>query len=209
MQTTSGYAGAGGSTGRRRWGRTMAGIAATAVILVSGCGSGSDNAGTGGSGTGGSGTGSTGGGGSGSSSESGTLAYAKCMRTEGIADFPDPNASGKLEINGNKLDTNSAQFKAAHEKCKSMLPQGGQPPGPPPAEVGAAQLNYAKCMRENGVTKFPDPNAEGGIDINGDTLGVDPGGPVFKAADDKCKHFLEEVATGPRIDTNPGGPGDR
>jgi hypothetical protein len=171
--------------------RTILGIAAMMAILVSGCSGGSNNAGPSSSGN--------------EPSGGSTLEYAKCMRTEGIADFPDPNASGKLELNGNKLDTNSAQFKAAHEKCKHLGPQGGQESGPPPANVSAAQLNYAKCMRENGVANFPDPNAEGGIDINGDTLGVDPAGPVFKAANDKCKHFLEEVATGPRVDSNPGG----
>ncbi|MFD1047781.1 hypothetical protein ACFQ1S_20705 [Kibdelosporangium lantanae] len=134
------------------------------------------------------------------------VAYSKCMRTEGVRDFPDPNAQGKIDLgSGKKFDPNSDVFKAADTKCKKLLPDGGNA-APPPAAVGPAQINYAKCMRENGVPKFPDPNAEGGIDLNGETLGVDPTGPVFKAADDKCKHFLEEAAGGaPRVEKT-GGP---
>ncbi|WP_380753421.1 hypothetical protein [Sphaerisporangium aureirubrum] len=131
-----------------------------------------------------------------------TLAYAKCMREKGITNFPDPNAQGKLDLNGNELNSNSAQYKAADDACKPLLPQGGAPP-PNAAAVGAAQVKYAKCMRENGVPKFPDPNPDGGIDINGDTLGVDPMGPVFKAADQKCQPILAEVAGGPRIEKRP------
>ncbi|HKS46209.1 MAG TPA: hypothetical protein VJT49_14075 [Amycolatopsis sp.] len=154
-------------------------------------------------------TGAAGGGTPGTSSAaggSGMLAYSKCMRTEGVADFPDPNAQGKIDLGSNqKFDPNSATFKAADAKCKKMLPDNGNA-SPAPAVSGEAQINYAKCMRANGVPKFPDPNAEGGIDVNGDTLGVDPTGPVFKAADDKCKHFLEDAAGGaPKIE-KPGRP---
>ncbi|GAB3900313.1 hypothetical protein GCM10029964_087500 [Kibdelosporangium lantanae] len=140
------------------------------------------------------------------SAGTGMVAYSKCMRTEGVRDFPDPNAQGKIDLgSGKKFDPNSDVFKAADTKCKKLLPDGGNA-APPPAAVGPAQINYAKCMRENGVPKFPDPNAEGGIDLNGETLGVDPTGPVFKAADDKCKHFLEEAAGGaPRVEKT-GGP---
>lgn len=67
-------------------------------------------------------------------------------------------------------------------------------------------LAYAKCMRENGVRKFPAPNAQGGLDLNGDTLGVDPRGPVFKAADKTCQPILEKVAGGLK-EFQSGGPG--
>lgn len=54
----------------------------------------------------------------------GLLNYAKCMRANGI-DMPDPDpASGGLLAgqDGNELDTESAEYKGASEKCKSQLP---------------------------------------------------------------------------------------
>jgi hypothetical protein len=110
-----------------------------------------------------------------------TLAYAQCMRKNGVKNFPDPNAQGLIDINGNEVDMKSEQAQSADAKCKSLLPAAGT--GAAPEAVREASLAYAKCMRKNGVPKFPDPNADGGLDINGETLGVDPNGDVFKKAD--------------------------
>lgn len=131
-----------------------------------------------------------------------TLAYAKCMRENGVAGFPDPNAQGLLNIDGS-VDMKSSQAQAADKKCKELLPAVN---ATPPAGVQEASLAYSKCMRENGVPKFPDPNAEGGLDTNGETLGVDPQGPVFKAADKTCQPILEKIAGGPK-EFQSGGPG--
>lgn len=196
MQPIQGRAAGGRKDGQRRRAWSLA-AAAASIALVSGCSTptaGGTNPGTGSPG-------------SADSASTGMVAYSKCMRGAGITDFPDPNAQGKIDLgSGKKFDPNSDAFKAADAKCKKLLPDGGNA-APPPAAVGPAQINYAKCMRENGVPKFPDPNAEGGIDLNGATLGVDPTGPVFKAADGKCKHFLEEAAGGaPRVEQT-GAPG--
>ncbi|MFE6838752.1 hypothetical protein ACFVFI_28420 [Streptomyces sp. NPDC057705] len=135
-----------------------------------------------------------------------TLAYAKCMRENGVADFPDPNAQGLLDIDGS-VDMKSTQAQAADKKCKELLPAVN---ASPPAGVQEASLAYSKCMRANGVPKFPDPNAEGGLDIDGATLGVDPQGPVFKAADKTCQPILEKVAGGPKAFQSGGaGPAPR
>ena len=163
----------------------VAGLA-VAALLLSACGGASDNGPTAGSGEPNDGRG-------------GMLEYAECMRENGIEEFPDPGSSGGIDLNGNSVNTDSEQFKTADEKCKSYLPDGGVAQ-PPAAAVGDAQLQYAKCMRENGVPNFPDPNSDGGIDINGETLGVDPAGPVFQAADETCKKILEDVAGGPRVE---------
>jgi hypothetical protein len=64
------------------------------------------------------------------------LAFASCMRTHGVPDFPDPNFSsggagfvvGSGSANQPPADTlpDSPQFQAAFAVCKSKLPQGGQ-----------------------------------------------------------------------------------
>src|SRR5437899_930369 len=75
--------------------------------------------------------------------------------------------------------------------------------GRPNAEtVQQAFLDYAKCMRENGID-FPDPKVNGGaVTIGGPNSGTGSGGggaavrpdsPAFKKADAACKHFLDGV----------------
>jgi len=55
------------------------------------------------------------------------LAFSKCMRAHGIADFPDPSNGGlTIHAGGNSdLDPNNAQFQAAQQACKSTLPFKG------------------------------------------------------------------------------------
>ncbi len=53
-------------------------------------------------------------------------------------------------------------------------------------------LEYARCMRDEGVD-MPDPDfSQGGgfIGMGGD---VDPDDPDFRAADEVCRSILEEV----------------
>ncbi|CAM5722837.1 hypothetical protein [Streptomyces fumanus] len=128
----------------------------------------------------------------GDSQKKGPLAYAKCMRANGVPNFPDPDANGGLKIEGDKVGLGTPAYEKAAEKCKSY----NSAPAPEAAPDREAALKYAKCMRENGVPKFPDPNSEGGTDIDRDKLGVDITGPVFKKADDKCKGVLRKGGKG-------------
>ena len=54
--------------------------------------------------------------------------FAACMRANGVKQFPDPDASGQLTIDGianrSSLDTNSAAFKQAITACKDLQPAG-------------------------------------------------------------------------------------
>ncbi len=64
------------------------------------------------------------------------LAFASCMRTHGVPDFPDPNFSsggagfvvGSGSANQPPADTlpGSPQFQTAMAACQSKLPKGGQ-----------------------------------------------------------------------------------
>src|SRR5262249_11577157 len=54
--------------------------------------------------------------------------FAKCMRDNGVKEFPDPDASGQLTIdgiaNGSSIDPNTAAFKQAISACKDLQPPG-------------------------------------------------------------------------------------
>ena len=89
-----------------------------------------------------------------------SVKFAGCMRDNGVAEFPDPDASGDLTIdaiaNGSSLDMNSAAFKQAIGACKNLEPAGFTG-GKRSAEQQEMALKFAQCIRDNGVKDFPDP----------------------------------------------------
>jgi hypothetical protein len=142
---------------RRRGGAMAAGLVALG-LSVAACSSGS-------SGPGVASVGSSSAAGQSSSHSSGkpsTLAYALCMQSHGIKNFPEPNSSGQLTVTqGQSLpDTSSPQFQTAAKACVYLHPAGVSP------AQQALQLSkdiaYAKCMRSHGVTNFPDPDPNTG-----------------------------------------------
>jgi hypothetical protein len=55
------------------------------------------------------------------------LQYAKCMRSHGIPNFPDPTLSDggvSLILKGSGVDLNSPQFQSAQQACRSLSPGG-------------------------------------------------------------------------------------
>ena len=59
------------------------------------------------------------------------LAFAKCMRKQGI-DMPDPNFAGEgggftFEIDPNGVDPNDPDFRAAEQKCREYSPELNPP----------------------------------------------------------------------------------
>jgi hypothetical protein len=166
-------AGAGGVLRLGRGVQALAVIAA-AGVFAAGCG-GSDE--------------SDGGGSKASSDSNPAVAYAECMRENGVPEFPDP-VNGQFQLRatpGSGLDPNSPEWKAAQRACQDLAPAGAQGGGSPPADVQAQVLAYAKCMRENGVPDFPDPSFDGGAVQLQPAPGVDPSSPQFQSARQACQ----------------------
>ena len=117
--------------------------------------------------------------------------FAECMRENGVREFPDPDASGELTIdgvvNGSSLDTSTAAWKGAIGACKDLEPSGftGHKRS---SEQQSAALGFAQCIRENGVTDFPDPTAGAPlVDTNRIPSSSRPGGmDILNAAMRKC-----------------------
>lgn len=119
--------------------------------------------------------------------------FAECMRANGVPEFPDPDASGALTldgiVNGSSLDPSAPAFRQALTACKDLEPAGftGRKRS---AQQQEAALKFAQCMRENGVPDFPDPTPNGPlIDTNRIPSAAGRGArniPGFTAAAHKC-----------------------
>lgn len=104
--------------------------------------------------------------------EAAFMAFAQCMRDNGIEDHPDPTVDadgsisfgavrGGLEESG--IDPRSEEFRVARETCQEHLEgialgRGGQ--GFDETELNDTLLAFAQCMRDNGVA-IDDPDLSG------------------------------------------------
>jgi hypothetical protein len=164
-----------------------------AAILITACGSSSSNT-TNGVATGG--------------KQADQIAFASCIRSHGVPNFPDPTNNGhggiqiaasqnsgsapSTEVNG--VAVNGPAFRKAMTACGHYLPGGGTPSPAKTAQLKAKALEMSRCMRSHGVPNFPDPQFQtgpgGGFGIRLGGPGIDPNSPAFKAAQQACGSIL-------------------
>jgi hypothetical protein len=131
------------------------------------------------------------------------VTFAKCMRANGVPNFPDPGSNGSgamvfqqragtgasMKVNG--VSVNGPAFQSAMQACRSKLPNGGHPP-PLTAARKQAMLRFAQCMRTHGLSNFPDPTfgtgGRVGLAIRGGS-GIDPNSPAFRQAQVACAKY--------------------
>ena len=119
------------------------------------------------------------------------MKFADCMRKNGVREFPDPDASGQLTIdgiaNGSAVDTNSTAFTQASSACRDLQPAGFTGAKRSPEQQQAA-IKFAQCIRDNGVKDFPDPAPDGPmVDTNRIPSAAANGGmSTLNAAMQKC-----------------------
>jgi hypothetical protein len=125
-------------------------------------------------------------------------AMSKCMRANGLTNFPDPQPGqgglgfpgGVISASRGELSVDGVSFggpalKHAEAACKSFLPGGGGPPPGLSEQQRQEALRFARCMRANGVPNFSDPRFDpssqrGQIPIPGS------GSPAFLTANKVC-----------------------
>ena len=117
------------------------------------------------------------------------LKYAQCMRSHGVADFPDPSSNGTILVGGTV--SQSPQYPAADETCHKLLPNGGVPTAAQQAQGIAQLLKFSVCMRAHGISDYPDPTSNG-IQIpirKGMPSDLDPNNPRLQSAEKACQHL--------------------
>ena len=125
------------------------------------------------------------------------LAFARCMRSHGVRNWPDPSSSGAFaKGTPQQLGVSDSRFDAAENACGALLPNGGLPPGgtPTPAELRKMEsdaLDFARCMRSHGAPNWPDYTLRGGIpifDLHGTTIA--PNSPQIVSEQRRCQSLL-------------------
>ena len=85
--------------------------------------------------------------------------FARCMREAGV-EVDDPDTAGVIKVK--PADKTDPDFPGAIERCKNLMPRGAAPSAVAnSAEQMEKLLEYARCMRDNGVPDFPDPGPNG------------------------------------------------
>ncbi len=128
--------------------------------------------------------------------------FAECMRDNGITEFPDPDASGGLTIdgvvNGSSLDPGAPAWEEAIRACKDLQPPGFVGDQDVSDDERDMRLAFARCMRENGVEDFPDPvDGEPLVDTRRIPSSAGDGLAVVNAAMQKCGDLVAEIVAGP------------
>jgi hypothetical protein len=125
----------------------------------------------------------------------GALVFARCMRANGLPNWPDPESNGvfdkaKLRAAGYSV----AQTRAVEEgPCKNTLPTGSPSPSPS-RRITAQQQQYyldaAACMRSHGIRNFPDPTFSNGSVTFVAPPGLETTSPEFAQDEDTCKKLI-------------------
>lgn len=125
---------------------------------------------------------------------------AQCIRDHGIPGLPDPSVeNGRLILPSGATDNiPDAQATAAMSACQSIVDRlppsalgdsGDQSRAPfNPADLAKAR-QWAQCMREHGLTDFPDPRADGVFDLTGTSLATEGKSQRFRTAADACRQY--------------------
>jgi len=113
--------------------------------------------------------------------EEAELEFTECMRAHGV-EMEDPQPGKSIDVGGDDPTT-----KKALAACNGKLGDSGQELS---AEEGEefkeGWLEFAQCMRENGI-EMGDPEFLGPGKVHLDIQGLDTSSPAFEAAREACQ----------------------
>jgi hypothetical protein len=116
------------------------------------------------------------------------LAYARCMRTHGVPDFPDPDPQGDLPP---FRPREAKQIAAAADgACKHLLSSGGNAGPQQRQQKLAFGVKVAQCLRAHGYPNFPDPTSLGQQNL---PPGIEVKSPQFQAVEASCEKQAQKA----------------
>jgi len=131
-----------------------------------------------------------------SSQTDGLHLAGQCIRQHGIPNFPDPAiatsgpARGKVILDKQALIAVPVSVvDQVMEACRTALDQAGISGGP---NSGVSPqgiqhlLAFARCVRNHGISNFPDPNSQGSFNLAGTGINSHRLSPAELAAARTC-----------------------
>jgi hypothetical protein len=118
------------------------------------------------------------------------IEFAGCMRSHGLADFPDPVPGHSMQFSlPSGLTPRSPAFRSAQSACRHLaVPRQGPGGGGISAGERSADLKRAQCMRAHGVPSYPDPTYRNGRPTAQPLTdyGINPDSPAVQSAERVC-----------------------
>ena len=128
--------------------------------------------------------------------QNGTLAsafaFARCMRSHGVPNWPDPNSRGLFDKSKlQPLGLSVSRVRALEEgPCNIPLPS---PQGPTITITPVDRADYLKaaaCMRSHGFPDFPDPTFQNNNVMTNIPSSTNQDSPAFKSAATTCTKLI-------------------
>jgi hypothetical protein len=126
---------------------------------------------------------------------SSSLAFARCRRSHGMPNFPDPSAQGQIAL-GPTNNPKSPAFQTAQQACGPLPPELAELGVPVSESRRLAMVKLAECMRTHGIQSFPDPTTApptgATANVRQDGLffalpfSIDHRSPAFRSATASC-----------------------
>jgi hypothetical protein len=112
----------------------------------------------------------------------------QCARSNGMPDMPDPqiDSDGRAHFPDNLPDP-PASVERACKPIYDRLPPSARGEVPP-ADIPAL-IRFAACMRQHGITDFPDPKTDGTFPLAGTSIGRQGKTPRLLGAMTACKQL--------------------
>lgn len=122
--------------------------------------------------------------------------FAQCARDHGYPGFPDPVIDGTKLRYGDGSPEVQEQIRAASgvPECKAIQDRL-RALGDANSTPGAADLEklkqFARCLRDHGMTGWPDPKADGSFPIIGTPLEPEAKSDRSRAAQNACTQYWD------------------
>jgi hypothetical protein len=124
----------------------------------------------------------------GSAQVNAALAFARCLRSNGVPNFPDPDSQGNFPPQSSVSAQAKQAALSAQRACNHLLSSGGSAGTPQNRqEKFVFALKVARCLRAHGFPNFPDPTVSSQGTSENLSAGIDPNSPQFQAAQTTCQ----------------------
>jgi hypothetical protein len=137
---------------------------------------------------------------------SASYAFSACMREQGLLSFPDPSMTDHdgqqvAYLAPSDAMVASPAYKKADRACHAILPIASTTQNTESrSDREQHMLAFARCLRDDHVTNFPDPTAQGQLTqqmLN--SAGVDLHAPAVISAAQSCLPSADGAITAPEV----------